>query len=187
MTMVHYKGEYNSRTACGRTRNQRSETTTHPMKVTCPRCKERLDRAAERSASTPVWHPDDDRVAGPHGAFKIHRNTEGMMKTTIRELKQVIQEALEGDFKPGTWYTWHDARGKHTGKLVKVYQMQHAPAPVNVVKLSFGGHSTEMRFDLWAAMNPTEATPEEVSGQADSADADRKLANRGVDTSKEGT
>lgn len=79
------------------------------------------------------------------------------MKTTIGNLKRLIRENM-GDFQPGQWYTWEDAKGTHTGQL-SIEQMGN----VQVAKLRHGaGISTQQRLDLWASQNPRPATPEEI-------------------------
>lgn len=93
MALVHYKGPYSMRTACGRTWKMKSQTTERPSEVTCPRCQEALARSREANKDLGNYTIKDDMV----GTAKIRRG-EGTVRVSVGYLKQLVEKTLK---RPG--------------------------------------------------------------------------------------
>ena len=82
MALVHFKGPYAMKTACGRSRKQASATTERADQVTCPQCKEALARRRDADRDLGNYTILDDMV----GIAKIRRSeSKGQPKKRLIE------------------------------------------------------------------------------------------------------
>lgn len=95
MVLVHFKGPYAMKTACGRTWKQASATSERPDQVTCPKCKEALTRSREANKDLGNYTIKDDMV----GTARIRRSEGKKLRVTMGMVRQLIREA-EGIEKP---------------------------------------------------------------------------------------
>lgn len=82
MALVHFKGTYSAKTACGRRIGQ---STDHKEEVTCPRCMDKL-RRPDAYGATGDYHIEDDMV----GTAKIRRVESPKKKRLIETLEVMI-------------------------------------------------------------------------------------------------
>ena len=99
-------------------------------------------------------------------------------------------EAHDGH-KTGDWVMVRNHRGgREFAGQIRGFDMVHSPnrEPFMVIRVFFGGHTTERRYDLWKQEDYAgPATAADVEQAKADWEASREREARMIDTSREGT